>query len=114
MAKVIEVVRTRDWAGLRNRRVFDVQGPGPSSDGSTGYVTGGDPVAANVLFLGLAESVPSAIALDTAGAGANPRLVVFDHNNLVMKWFVPNTGNEVANATDLSGYRFRLEVAGKG
>jgi hypothetical protein len=104
MATITEPVRTRDAAGIRARRVLQVAGP-------SSYATGGDPCTPNALFLGVGESIPSVTALDASGA--NPRLVVYDYVNEKFKWFVPNTGSEVANATDLSGYSFRIEVAGK-
>ncbi len=106
MATITEIVRTRDAAGIRARRVLQVTGPASYTN------PGGDPVAANALLLGVNEFVPPQIALDASDA--NPRLVVYDHTDEVFRWFVPNTGSEVANATDLSGYVFRIEVMGKG
>lgn len=103
MATISEPVRTRDAAGIRAKRILLVTGP-------ASYATGGDPCAPNALFLGALEFVPPIIAL---AAGAAPRLVVYDYTNEKFLWFVPNTGSEVANATDLSGYSFRIEVAGK-
>jgi hypothetical protein len=96
--------RSHDNAGIRARRVIDVQGP-------ASYTTGGDPLEPGEVFLGEIEYFPSVIALES---GAAPRLVVYDHINHKLLWFVPNTAAEVSGSTDLSGYSFRVEVIGKG
>lgn len=78
---------------------------GPSS-----YAALGDPVKktgatatdANLFGLGVIVHVPAHFALDSTGA--NIRLVVYDAVNGTMRWYVPNTGAEVAAAVDLSGF----------
>jgi hypothetical protein len=101
---ITEVVRTRDNAGIRSRRILQITGP-------VSYSTGGFPLASGKLFLGVKEIVPSVIGVDALGA--NPRLFTYDYTNEKMLAFVPSTAAEVAAAVDLSGYVFRIEVAGK-
>jgi hypothetical protein len=82
-------------------------------------VAGGDPVTPGSAFLGTIECFgagSSFIAVDAAGA--NPRLGIYtpDANpelGGVVRWFVPNTGAEVAGGTDLSGHSVDLEIIGK-
>lgn len=97
--------RARDNAGIRARRVVDIQGP-------ASYATGGDPFVAGQVWLGAIEFFPTMIALDAAGA--NPRTVAFNYTTNKLMWFITDTAAEVTNATDLSGYSFRVEVIGKG
>lgn len=82
---------------------------GPSS-----YATGGDALDANTVF-----GWNSIDALDfigvaySSGAGA-VRLLAWDRTNQKVLWFVPNTGAEVANGTDLSGYTVAVMAVGIG
>lgn len=103
MATITQPVRTRDAAGIRRRCVIDIAGP-------SSYATGGDPITAGELFLGTIEHFPDCLAWN----GSAVRLVHFDPDNSKLVWYVPNTGAEVADTTDLSGYSFRVEVMGKG
>ncbi len=105
MATIAQTVRTRDAAGIRARRVLDITGP-------SSYATGGDPITAGILILGTIEHFPDCIAINAALDTV--RLVHFNPTTSTLSWIVPNTGNEVADATDLSGYTFRVEVVGKG
>lgn len=95
-------VRIRDVAGIRRRHVFNYIGP-------VSYTTGGDPFTPADAALGNVEAVDAEIAWD----GANTiRLLVVDEVNQKILWFVPNTGNEVAAATNLSGFTSRVEIFG--
>ena len=86
--------------------------------GPTSYATGGDTTRAGagattdsyVFQLGTVANFPAGIALDANGA--NPRLVVWRRSTERVLWFVPSTGAEVANGTDLSGYTVELAVVG--
>jgi hypothetical protein len=114
MPTISEPFRTRDWAGSRARRIVRYTGP-------VSYpAAGGDPFPATAAFLGAIESFGASDgAFADDAAGANPRLMIFSQNPLsagdgVVRWFVPNTGNEVAGGTNLSGYSVDVEVIGKG
>ena len=48
-----------------------------------------------------------------ARSGATYRLLVLDRANQKVLWVVPNTGAEVANGTDLSGFTAEILVTGK-
>lgn len=103
MATFTDTVRTRDAAGIRARRVLDLAGP-------DSYTTGGDPITAGELRLGVIEHIPDFLAYN----GTAVRLVHYDPDNETLVWIVPNTGAEVANGTDLSDYVARIEPMGKG
>lgn len=72
------------------------------------YATGGEPIDAASLGLGTIFGVYGTISNGTAVLIGN-----FDQANQKQKWFVPNTGAEVANATDLAGYTGVLLITGK-
>ena len=86
--------------------------------GPASYATGGDLAKAGtgantdtfVFGLGAVVNFPTAIALDANGA--NPRLLVYNPATYKVRWFVPNTGAEVAAAVDLSGFTADLEITG--
>lgn len=88
---------------------FDYTGP-------ASYVALGDPTnntGANVTVFGLGAVIhcPAHFALDADGT--NIRLVVYDKVNKTMRWYVPNTGAEVAAGVDLSGFTVdAMEVTG--
>jgi hypothetical protein len=78
--------------------------------GPASYVTGGDAMTAQEFKLGrLYDIIPMGHAIN---AGGTIRLLQYDVANAVMIWTVPNTGAEVANATDLSGYTAHLLAIG--
>lgn len=112
MATIVENVRTRAIWGDKYARTLQYTGPA-SYD-----ATNGDPIVPGDVFLGEIEGVlGQATALNAAGAA--PRSVVFvrqalTDSGVVARWFVPNTGLEVAGATDLSGYSLQLTFIGKG
>jgi hypothetical protein len=90
---------------MNDRMVRQVRYTGPAS-----YATGGDPVnASSELGMGEVYTVHGTIT-----DGTNIRLSVFDYANQKIKWYIPNTGAEVANAVDLSTYVGTLTFYGKG
>ncbi len=99
----LTVERSRDTAGIRNRRVGNYTGPAI-------YATGGDSFAAADVALGDIEMISFA---GVARSGTDYRLLYWDAVNDKIIWVVPNTGAEVANATDLSGFSCRFEAIGK-
>lgn len=105
MANVnLDIERARSVFG--NLRSINSEYTGPAS-----YVTGGDSLRPEDIALGDIENVWLGPALDAAGA--NPRLLVWNPATDKVRWFVPNTGAEVANATDLSGFKARFFAIGK-
>jgi hypothetical protein len=107
MAATISFTRARskDYSGIRARVVCDYTGP-------SSYATGGDPLTPSDVKLGTIEHLTLGVAVNASGA--SPRLLVYDYTNQKVLWFVPNTGSEVAAATDLSGYTVALSALGKG
>ena len=91
-----------DKGATTERRVFKYTGP-------TSYATGGDSLVPEELAL----SKISAICNKTIGNGTSVRIGWYDFTAKKILWFVPNTGAEVANGTDLSGYTARMEVIGR-
>lgn len=79
---------------------------GPSS-----YATGGDSKAASDFGLGRLLFLDFAGVAYSSAAGAT-RLVVYSRTTGKFLWFVPNTGAEVAAATDLSGYSLSVLAVG--
>ena len=75
------------------------------------YATGGDSVAAADLGLSDIRSLDIGLAADAAGA--NPRLVRPNAAGTKLLWYVPNTGAEVANATNLSTFTATLQAEGR-
>lgn len=95
-------VRYMDSAGIRRRRIGTYTGP-------ASYVTGGDSLTPAELNLGTVEFLDFENAVSATPAA---RLLVYDHTNQKVIWIVPNTGAEVANGVDLSGFSARFEAAG--
>lgn len=79
--------------------------------GPTSYVTGGDSITANDLGLSDIRQLDLGIAADASNA--NPRLLRLNGAGTKIMWFVPNTGSEVANATNLSGFTASLYADGR-
>jgi hypothetical protein len=75
--------------------------------GPAAYVAGGDSFTPESLGLGRID----AIQLGIAWNGSATRLLVYDHTNKKVVWYVPNTGAEASG--DLSGYTARFEAIGK-
>lgn len=85
-------------------RTFPLTYTGPVS-----YTTNGE--AFGLAQLGM---VPHIITGSIAWDGISAvRLVVWDPVNSKMLWFVPNTGAEVANGTNLSTFKVGINVIGK-
>ena len=76
--------------------------------GSTSYTTGGDPIDADDLGMSEFFGVYGLITNGTAIL-----LLWWDYTNQKLMAFVPNTGVEVANGTNLSGYTGNLFITGK-
>jgi|SRR6267378_3376926 len=97
------IARTKDEAGIRRRVIADYNGP-------ASYVTGGDPLTAADVGLGVIEY----ITLDDGilWNGSAVRLCAYDFTNQKILVYVPNTGAEVAAATDLSAFNARFEAVG--
>jgi len=99
-------VRPYDNAGIRNRRIVTYTGPNP-------YVAGGDPFTPAEVKLKMIESFGGANGVVASNAAFTAvRIVLYDYTNAVCRWFIPNTGAEVAAGVDLSGFSARVEVAG--
>lgn len=89
-----------------NRRVNNGTYTGPTS-----YVTGGDTITASDVGLSDIRFLELNVALDASNA--NPRLLVLNGAGTKIMWFVPNTGSEVANGTNLSGYTSQIRIEGR-
>jgi hypothetical protein len=89
-----------------NRRVVSGTYTGPTS-----YATGGDSIAATDVGLSDIRSLDLGVAADASAA--NPRLLRLNAAGTKIMWFVPNTGNEVANATNLSAFTASLQAEGR-
>ena len=90
------VANPYDVAGVRRRTVAQYTGP-------ASYVVGGDPFVAGDVQIGVLDTVHFEVATD----GTNFRLLFYDHTNNNVVWVVPDTGAEVAGATDLSSFSAR-------
>ena len=77
---------------------------GPSS-----YATGGISHPAKDFGLGVVDIVPEVIL----HSGTAVRLAVYDYTNEKWVVYVPNTGAEVANGTDLSTFTGRAVALGR-
>jgi hypothetical protein len=92
-----------EYSGTRRRSTFLYTGP-------VSYVNpGGDPITAAEVRLGAIDYMPTMIAFDGASV---IRLLVWDYTLNAFKWFIPNTGAEVANAVNLSTFFVRIEAWG--
>ena len=93
-----------DASTSRLRRIGQYAGP-------ASYATGGDPFAAADVAMGRLEHLDLGVAANAALTTF--RLLVYDTTNSKVLWIVPNTGAEVAAATDLSGFTTRFEAIGQ-
>jgi hypothetical protein len=98
----VTVDRCEDVAGIRRRILFNYSGP-------ASYVTGGDPLAASDIRLGVIEDIPEQIATN----GTNITCFVYVNSTSKLQAFVPNTGVEVASGVNLSAYTMRVEAIGR-
>lgn len=98
----ISAGQAKDVAGVHRR--FIAQYTGPAS-----YVTGGDPIAASDVGLGVLQLIKIANATD----GTNFRTIAYSYATGKAIWFVGTTGVEVAAAQDLSTYVTRFEAVGR-
>ena len=91
-----------DKSGSFSRRAGLYTGP-------ASYVTSGDSFPPESVSLGRFEHLDLGVAWDGA---ATTRLLVFDRANKKVLWFVPNTGAQVANGTDVSAFTATFEAVG--
>lgn len=96
-----DAVRTRDLAGIRERRVFPYTGP-------ASYATGGESISASDVLLGTIELLPDFHITD----GTTVRTMVYNYTTGKLVAFVPNTNVQVANGVNLSTFTGRFEVIG--
>lgn len=95
-----------DRSGSYSRRIGVYTGP-------SNYPAGGDPFTPGEVALGRIDSFGAANGLvAVASAFGSVRIVIYDYTNQVARWFVPNTGAEVAAGTDLSDYTAHFEIVG--
>src|SRR5436190_14977150 len=105
MATITRLGNFFDRTNQTQRRIFQYTGP-------SSYTTGGESVTPEVLGLGKVFVLLAGNGAWNSVAAAM-RLLVYDVTNKKVLWFVPNTGAEVANGTDLSGYTTNLEAIGQ-
>lgn len=98
-------VRSGPVGGMASLRYF-WEVTGPASYTNTGvWATSGEAYDPGHTV----ELLPSFTIDDGAGT---VRIVTYDYANKRLHAFIPNTGAEVANAVDLSGFTGRFEVVG--
>lgn len=89
-----------DKSATRLRRIVRYTGP-------VSYATGGESLTPDHTGMGRLHAIHGTIS-----NGSAIRVGWYDRAAGKLKWFVPNTGAEVGNATDLSGYSGTLELIG--
>ena len=89
-----------------NRRIVTGTYTGPAS-----YATGGDSITANDVGLSDIRELDFGLAADASAA--NPRLLRMNTAGTKIMWYVPNTGSEVANGTNLSAFTAVLRAEGR-
>ena len=97
----LDVARPRDVSGVRRRTIGRYTGP-------ASYVTGGDSFIPGEVGQGRLETVHFELATD----GSSWRGIMYDHATEKAFWVVLSSGNEVANAVDLSAFNARFEAVG--
>jgi len=97
----LTAARGRDIAGVRRRTIGQYTGP-------ASYVTGGEAIAAGDVGMGVLEFFDFELATD----GSSWRGIMYDHATGKAFWVVLSSGNEVANAVDLSAFNARFEAVG--
>lgn len=98
--------RDLDVAGIRRRNVVLLTGP-------VSYVGDpGEPLTPGDVKLGTIECFGAGGVVFENGAGAI-RIAYYDIANQRLRFYVPNTGSQVAAAQDLSLYTARVEIIGK-
>lgn len=90
------------WVQFLNAKAALVQYTGPSS-----YATGGDAFTPTDVKLGGQVTIFPELAVN---AGGTVRGLQYDRANELLRWIVLDTGSEVANGTDLSGFSAMLLV----
>ena len=96
-------IRFQDDAGIRRRHMAFYTGP-------ASYATGGDGFTPGDVNLGVIEMVQFELAIN---AGGTIYGLIHDGTNEKVIWYVLDTGSEVANGTDLSGFQCRFEAIGR-
>lgn len=92
--------------GPERRQVATLTGP---SAGDGGYLTGGIPVDPAEVRMGKIFAILGAVISD----GSAIRVGWYNVATEKLMFFVPDTGAEVANATDLSTFSGRVEFVGQ-
>jgi len=98
-------VQARDVAGVRRRWIGRYTGPASYSPGGIG-----DPFLPSEVEMGAIGSFKGQ-AWNSGTAAV--RILIYDQVNQTVRWFIPNTGAEVAGAQDLSGFVADIEVVGR-
>ena len=96
-------VQARDVAGVRRRWIGRYTGPASYSPGAVG-----DSFLPTEVEMGAIGSFKG-----QAWNGSAVRILIYDQTNQTVRWFIPNTGAEVAAAQDLSAFIADIEVVGR-
>ena len=97
----LDVARPRDVSGVRRRTIGRYTGP-------ASYATGGESFVPGEVGQGRLEFVHFELATD----GTDWYGIMYDHATEKAFWVVLSSGNEVANAVDLSAFNARFEAVG--
>ena len=91
-----------DRSGAKTRKLVQITGP-------SSYATGGESIPASAFGLNRVEVLLIELAVNAAGT---VRGLQYDASTGLLRWIVLDTGAEVANGTDLSGFSARAEAIG--
>jgi len=107
---IAQAARSKDTAGIRQRRLVDITGPGS-------YTPGGEALPANQVALGQIEYLTPVVCRN---ATTGMVMAMYDYVNQKLQyfWFDATAATahalvEVAGTTNLSAYVGRTEVIGK-
>ena len=103
MATIAKVLDFQDRMNNHMTRLGDYTGP-------LSYATGGESLPPEQLGLGALGIILFELARNAAGTVYGLR---YDATNKKVIWYVLDTGAEVANATDLTGFSARFFAIGK-
>ncbi len=106
MAPTLDFTQFRAEDGSNTKRRIIGIYTGPAS-----YATGGDPFVAADVKLGQIDVL--LMGGSARNSSSTLRLLSYDRTNNTVVWVVPNTGSEVANGTDLSGFTAGFEAIGR-
>ncbi len=97
----LTVARGRDVSGVRRRSVGKYTGP-------SSYVTGGEAFTPGSVGMGVLEFVDFELATNATDWYG----IMYNHSTGKAMWVVLSSGNQVANAVDLSAFNARFEAVG--